>query len=90
MMDETRAPARSFRDYLDETGPLPRSVEDVATQLEKEGWECVDFRPGPGKGLRYWCPCSTQHQLFIDVQQLNEPRLEFLLRRSCFTFKETP
>ncbi|GAB6937061.1 hypothetical protein JCM11754A_05840 [Isoptericola variabilis] len=81
----TMEATKSYRDYLEPGESLCRSVEDVCIQLEKEGWR-VQTRTD--RGLRYWCPSSRcgRHHLWIDLENLTDERLDFMLRRTCLTF----
>lgn len=83
-MPEALATGRFFEYGLD----LHRSLTDLCTQLEREGWRVHCLR---GTRLRYWCACDRQHQIWIDTASpLVSERLEYQLRASCFTFTEGP
>lgn len=71
-------------DFVAQGEELHRSVLDVCAQLEAEGWVVVKRA---SRGLRYWCPCPRRHGLWIDTEPVKEERLEFLLRKTCLTFK---
>jgi len=64
---------------------LERSTEDMAIQMEKEGWRVHCLR---GTKLRYWCPCDRQHSVWIDTaSELLEARIDFFLNTTCLTFR---
>jgi hypothetical protein len=75
----------SFSDYFS-LGELPRSIEDVCMQLEKEGWQVATLMSD--RGLRYWCPCSRRHQIWVDSKKaLSQEILDIYLDRTCLTFR---
>lgn len=73
----------SFREYLEDGEFLHRSIEDICDQMERTGWT-IQHRSK--RGFRYWCPCSRQHNVYIDTAPITEERLDYLLSRTCLTF----
>jgi len=70
----------TFSDLLEQGERLDSALVEFLEKLEGAGWWPSVRR---ARGFRYHCPCTAQHNVWIDSRAFAPERMEFYFRRTC-------